>query len=72
MFDIFVEMQTIFLVRLLSIHPVQSVVNSITQLSGRGFPRILHMELFLSQLYVFWYSTIDAESCNSTICKFEF
>ncbi len=42
-----------FLVRFLSIHPVQSVVNSPTQLSGRGFARICHMKLFSSQLYVF-------------------
>ncbi len=32
--------RTIFLVRILRIHPVQSVVNNITQLSGRGFPCI--------------------------------
>ncbi len=35
-----------FLVRFLRIHPVQSVVNSIAQHSGRGFPRIFHMKLF--------------------------
>ncbi len=34
------------LVRFLRIHPVQSVVNNITQLSGRGFPCIFYMELF--------------------------
>ncbi len=33
-FDIFAE-KTIFLVRVFRIHPVQSVVNNITQLSGR-------------------------------------
>ena len=36
----------------LSTHPVQSVVNKITQLSGRGFPCIFHMSLCSSQLYV--------------------
>ena len=51
--------------------PVQSVVNNPAQLSGRGFPRIVHMKLVLSQLYVFWYSKIDAEPCNSQIRKFE-
>ena len=45
--------QTIFIVRFLRIHPVQSVVNDPTQLSGRGFPRIFHMKLVSSQLYVF-------------------
>ncbi len=40
--------------RFLRIHPVQSVVNSMVQLSGRGFPRIFHMKLVLSQLYVFF------------------
>ena len=44
---------TIFLVRFLRIRPVQSVVNSPTQLSGRGFPRIFHMKLVLSQHHVF-------------------
>ncbi len=39
--------------RFLRIHPVQSVVDNPTQLSGRGFPRIFHMKLVLSQLYVF-------------------
>ncbi len=42
-----------FLVRFLRIHPVQSVVNNTTQLSGRGFPCIFYMKLCLSQLYVF-------------------
>jgi len=45
--------KTNFIVRFLRIHPVQSVANSPTQLSGRGCPRIFHMELFSSQLYVF-------------------
>ena len=58
--------------RFLRIHPVQKVINNPTQLSGRGFPRIFHMELFSSQLYVFWYFKIEAEPCNSNICKFEF
>ena len=58
--------------RFLRIHPVQKVINNPTQLSGRGFPRIFHMELFSSQLYVFWYSKIEAEPCNSKICKSEF
>ena len=44
----------IFLVRFLRIHPVQSVVNSPTQLSGRGFPCIFYMKLCVSQLYVFF------------------
>ncbi len=44
----------ILLLRFLRIHPVQSVVNSPTQLSGRGFPHIFYMQLFLSQLYVFF------------------
>ena len=46
---------TICLVRFFSIHPVQNVINSVTQLSGRGFPHIFHMRLLLSQLCVFWY-----------------
>ncbi len=41
-----------FLVRVLRIGPVQSVVNSPTQLSGRGFPHIFYMKLVLSQHYV--------------------
>ncbi len=45
--------QNIFLVRVLRIRPVQSVVNSPTQLFGRGFPRISHMKLVLSQHHVF-------------------
>ena len=57
--------KTNFLVRFLRIHPVQSVVNIITQLSGRGFPRIFYMKLFLSQLYVFWCSQMEARPCNS-------
>ena len=46
--------KAIFIVRFLRIHPVQSVVNNIAQLSGRGFPCILYMKLFVSQLYVFF------------------
>ncbi len=42
-----------FLMCFLRIHPVQKVMNNPTQLSGRGFPRIFHVELALSQLYVF-------------------
>ncbi len=64
MFDIFVEMQTIFLVRLLSIHPVQSVVNSITQLSGRGCPRIFHMKLFCRNFMFLWFFKMEAGPCN--------
>ncbi len=71
MFDMLAEKHNC-LVRLLRIHPVQSVVNNITQLSGRGFPHIFHMKLFVSQLYVFWYFKIEAEPCSSAICKFEF
>ncbi len=52
-FYIFAE-NIFFLVRFLRIHPVQSVVNNLAQLSGRGFPSIFHMKLFLSQLYVFY------------------
>ena len=44
---------TVFLVRFFRIHPVQSVANNVTQLSGRGFPCIFHMKFVLSQLYVF-------------------
>ena len=44
---------TIFLARFLRFRPVQSVVNSPTQISGRGFPHIFYMKLFLSQFYVF-------------------
>ncbi len=47
--------KTNFIVRFLRIHPVQKVLDNPTQLSGRGFPRIFHMKLVLSQLYVFWY-----------------
>ena len=39
--------------RFLRIHRVQIVVDSPTQLSGRGFPYIFYMKLVLSQLYVF-------------------
>ena len=45
--------KTICLVRFLSIHLVQNVINNITQLSGRGIPCIFYMKWFLSQLYVF-------------------
>ncbi len=51
---------TIFLERFLRIRPVQSVVNSPTQLSGRGFPRIFYIKLFLSQLYIFQCSQMEA------------
>ena len=39
--------------RFLRIRPVQKVIDDPTQLSGRGFPRIFHMKLVSSQLYVF-------------------
>ena len=42
------------ILRFLRIHPVQSVVNNPTQLSGRGFPHIFYMKYVLSQLYVFF------------------
>ena len=29
------------------------------------------MELFLSQLYVFWYFKMEAGPCNLNICKFD-
>ena len=54
-FLIFVR-KTNFIVSFLRIRPVQKVIDDPTQLSGRGFPRIFHMELVLSQLYVFRYS----------------
>ncbi len=57
--------------RFLRIHPVQSVVNNMAQLYGRGFPRIFHMELFLSQLYVFWCFKMEAGPCNLKIYKFK-
>ena len=51
-----------FLVRCLRIHPVQSVVNNIRQLSGRGFLCICCIKLCLSQLYVFFLcSSMEAE-----------
>ncbi len=59
-----------FLVRFLRIHPVQSVVNNIAHASGRGFPCIFHTELFVLQLYVFWYFKIEAGPYNLKICKF--
>ncbi len=43
----------IFIVRFLRIHPVQNIINSPTQLSGRGFPYTFYMKLVVSQLYVF-------------------
>ena len=46
--------KTVFFVRFLRIHPVRSVINSLAQLSGRGFPHIFYMKLLLTQLYVFW------------------
>ncbi len=52
MFDIFAKIH-VFIVRFLRIHPVQRVVNNITQLFGRGFSGIFYMKLFVSQLYVF-------------------
>ena len=63
--------KTIFIMRFLSIHPVQSVVNSPTQLSGRGFPCIFYMKLCVSQLYVVWFSKREAGSYKLTIYKFE-
>ena len=46
--------KTNFLVRFLRIHPVQSAINNPTQLSGRGFPRIFHMNRELGgNIYVF-------------------
>ncbi len=58
--------------RFLRIHPVQNVINNLTQLSGRGFPRIFHMKIVLSQLYVFWYSKMEAGPCNLKVCNFEY
>ncbi len=40
----------------------QSVVNNIAQLYGRGFPRIFHMKLVLSQHHVFLFSTFSYPS----------
>ncbi len=54
-----------FIVRFLRIHPVQNVINNMAQLSGRGFSRIFHMRLVLSQHHVFvWYSKMNAGPCN--------
>ena len=39
---------TFFLVRALRIHPVQSVVDNPTQLSGRGFPCIFYIEVVVT------------------------
>ena len=64
--------KTNFIVRFLRIHPVQSVINNPTQLSGRRFPRIFHMKLFLSQLYIFGYFKMEAGPCNLKIWKCEF
>ena len=50
--------------RFLRIHPVQKVIDNPTQLSGRGFPRIFHMELVLSQLYVFLVLQMEVGPCN--------
>ncbi len=55
---------TIFLVRCLRIHPVQTVVNNPTQLSGRGIRYIFYMQIFLSQLYALWYSKMEVGPCN--------
>ncbi len=52
-FFLYVCATTNCLVRFLRVHPVQSVINSPTQLSGRGFPGIFYIKLCLSQLYVF-------------------
>ncbi len=56
-----------FLTRFLRIHPVQSVVNNITQLSGRGFPCIFYMKPFLPQLYVFGYFKMEPRLRNLKI-----
>ena len=69
-FYIFAE-KTNFIMRFLRIRPVQKVIDNPTQLSGRGFPRISHMRSFSSQLYLFWYSKIEAEPRNSKNRKFE-
>ncbi len=61
--------KTIFLVRALRIHPVQSVINNITQLYGRGFPCIFNLKLFLSQLYVFLCSQMEAAPWKHYILK---
>ncbi len=52
---------TICLVRLLRIHPVQSVVNKQTQLSGRGIPCICYM-ICVAILH-FWYSEMEVGPC---------
>ena len=76
MFDIYVKQnKTSFLVRFLSIHPVQSVVNNMSQLSGIGFPQIVNMNVFsfcLSKLFVlFVYFNMEAGPYNLEICNFE-
>ncbi len=43
----------ICLVRVLRIHPVQSVIHNITQLTGRGFPCIFYIKLRFRQNYTF-------------------
>ncbi len=58
----FVCAKLIFLVRVLWVHPVKSVINNPTPLSGRGFPHICYMKLCLSQLYVFSCSKMETES----------
>ncbi len=55
------------LVRCLRIHPVQSVVNNIRQLSGRGFLCICCMKLCLSQLYVSFFVPLTP-MCPSLRC----
>ncbi len=55
------------------IHPVQRVINNIAQLSGRGFPCIFYMKMFLLQLYVFFCAPKWKPSNeNTTFWKFEF
>ena len=57
--------------RFLNIHPVQSVVNSPTQLSGRGFAHIFHMKLFSSQRYVLLVLQMEAGPCNFRIFEID-
>ena len=52
--------------RFLRIHPVQSVIDNPTQLSGRGVPHILYVKLCLSRPYVFSCSQMEAESRETT------
>ena len=69
-FDIFAP-KHMFLVRFLRIHPVQNVIHSPTQLSGRGFPCIFYIKLIVSQLEVCLCSQMKAGSCIFIIVEID-